>query len=147
MKRIISLISMATAAQPMPALSLNEESEEKSIIATRTIRAGETLDRSLLTYAEGGTITEIEIVEIIGQEAKKTMYAGTPVTKADIGPRTVITRNALIVLEFEKGPLLMTTAGRALDSGASGDVIRVMNTESKRVLSATITGENKARTQ
>ncbi len=83
----------------------------------------------------------------VGMELKRAIYAGAKISPKDVGPPTAIQRNALVTLEFKRGPLMITTEGRALAAGAVGDTVRVMNLNSKVILTAVVSGPNKAVTK
>jgi flagella basal body P-ring formation protein FlgA len=73
----------------------------------------------------------------IGQEAQVTLYAGRPIRAEDIGPPAIIERNQIVPLAYGSGGLSILTEGRAMARGGAGDVIRVMNLESR----TTVTGQ------
>ncbi len=114
------------------------------IRAAQNLRAGSVLHASdLIVDGDGANPLDM----FVGMELKRAVYAGKLVTPNDVGPATAIQRNAIVTLEFARGPLLITTEGRALDAGAVGDSVRIMNLNSKIILSAVVTGPNKAVTQ
>ena len=109
----------------------------ESLIAVRTIPAQAIIaadDVSLVdAVMEGAALTP---AAAIGQEARVTIYAGRAVMLADIGAATVVERNQVVPLQFHAGTLAILTEGRALERGAEGDVIRIMNLASR----LTVTG-------
>lgn len=109
------------------------------VIATRTIKAQTPIaatDVALAAAESEGAATSLE--SVIGQEARVTIYAGRPVMVADVGAPAMVERNQIVRLAFQTGGLAILTDGRALDRGAAGDVIRVMNLESKNTVSGLI---------
>lgn len=107
----------------------------ETVVATRTIRANaiilETdvkLSKALLAngFARVG--------DVIGQEARVVLYAGRPIRVDDIGPPAVVTRNQIVRLQFQGAGLSITTEGRALERGAVGDRVRIMNLSSRATL-------------
>lgn len=110
-----------------------------SLIATRTIRAQTVLtanDVVLVAAAIPGAITDPALA--IGLEARVTLYAGRPIAPGDIGPPALVGRNQTVLLVFRRGGLSIRTEGRALDRGAVGEVIRVMNMTSRATVSGTV---------
>lgn len=81
--------------------------------------------------------------QIVGQAAKRTLMAGKPITVNDVQLPTIIKRNSTVPLVYMDGSLLMSATGRALDQGAVGDAIRVMNLSSRKTIQGIIlpTGE------
>ena len=116
--------------------------------AARNLRAGTILHVTDLIF-EGGTPAEIIAFKelLTGKELKRTTYAGAPLPLAALSMPTVVKRNAIVTIEFIRGPLVITTEGRALDPGAVGDTVRVMNLKSRVTLSATIIDANKVVTK
>lgn len=113
------------------------------VVATHTLRVGDIISIDDLAMSNGTPVPNNEAASILGKELKRTVYANQRLSARDFGARTMIERNANIIVEFRKGPLLITTEGRALEAGARGNVIRVMNTSSKIVFSAVIVDDNK----
>jgi len=110
-----------------------------SLIATRTIRAQSVLtaeDVALVAAAIPGAITDPALA--IGLEARVTLYAGRPIGSGDVGPPALVGRNQTVLLVFRRGGLSILTEGRALDRGAVGQVIRVMNMTSRATVSGII---------
>jgi flagella basal body P-ring formation protein FlgA len=55
----------------------------------------------------------------------------------------VVHRDDTVTLVYEVPGILLTTRGKALESGAEGDVINVLNAQSKRTIQGTVTGPNR----
>ena len=120
------------------ALPLGGMAEAQSLVPTRTIRATETIAETDLTPGESevpGALSDPAMA--IGQEARVTLYAGRPIRAEDIGPPAIIERNQIVPLAYGSGGLSILTEGRAMARGGAGDVIRVMNLESR----TTVTGQ------
>lgn len=109
-----------------------------SIIATRTIRANAMiLDTDVTSSTANVPAGFTRIDDVIGQEARITLYAGRPILTDDIGPPAIITRNQIVRMEYQGTGLSIAAEGRALERGAIGDRIRLMNLSSR----ATIFGQ------
>lgn len=68
----------------------------------------------------------------IGQQMRRTIYAGARLNQNHVTRPILIKRNTRINMSYRIGRLEMTASGRALDEGGEGEVISVMNLESKR---------------
>ena len=77
-------------------------------------------------------------VDIIGLEAKVTLYPGRPILADHVGPAALIERNQPVVVVFQNGGLTIATDGRALSRGALGDIVRVMNLSSRHTVSGKV---------
>ena len=106
-----------------------------SVVATRLIPA------QTLVSAEDITLVEADIpgaatdpAEVAGRALRSIVYPGHAVRLADLTSATEIDRNQSVTLVFRKGPLTITTEGRALGRGGMGDTIRVLNLESRKTV-------------
>lgn len=112
----------------------------------RRIEAGETIDAGDLAMTPiavrmVGTDVVRDLEAVTGAEARRTLQPGRPVQTNDIGAPTLIEKNQLVTLSYRKGVLAITARGRALDEGGVGDIIRVMNIDSNKVVSGRITAD------
>lgn len=109
--------------------------QAETIVAARTIRANTIImptdvKASEAVIANGFT----RAADIVGQETRVVLYAGRPILVNDIGPPAVVTRNQIVRLHFAGTGLSITTEGRALERGAVGDRVRIMNLSSRATL-------------
>lgn len=106
-----------------------------SVVPTRTIRANAIITDLDVTMKAGLTKNGFDrALDVIGQEAKTTLYAGRPILFDDVGPPALVTRNQIVSLRFETAGLLITTEGRSLERGGIGDRVRIMNMDSRATL-------------
>ena len=78
--------------------------------------------------------------ELIGKTARRVITPGEAITENEIEPPQVVKRGEFVTMVFENGPLSLTAKGKALQNGAEGDMIRVVNDSSNRTLEARVTG-------
>lgn len=115
------------------------DSAAETVLAARTIRAREVIGASDLELAATTIPGALATMgEAVGREARVTIYAGRPVLAGAIGPAAVVERNDVVALVFEEGGLTITTEGRALDRGAVGERLRVMNLASRSTITGTV---------
>jgi len=145
----IPMASVMSLAQP-----ISEDADpignavNLTIAASRHLRAGTVLQPAdLIVQGNSETAKRDFEASFVGQELKRTVYEGRKFTLADVGPKTIIERNSLVTVEFAKGPLVISTEGRALDKGGVGETIRIMNLSSKIILPGVIIGPNKVSAQ
>lgn len=102
-----------------------------SMVATRTIRAQSVItaeDVAMVAADIPGALAAPELA--IGMEARVTLYAGRPVHEADVGAPALVNRNQMVTVVFQTDGLTIHTEGRALERGAAGDLIHIMNLSS-----------------
>ena len=114
-------------------LTLATPLQADTLVATRLIRAAQVLGPadvvpSDLRIAGGAT----ELAQVVGMEARVAIYPGRPVRLSELGPAAVVERNDLVSLVFRRGALTIVTDGRALDRGAIGASVQVMNLSSRQ---------------
>ncbi|WP_370335911.1 flagellar basal body P-ring formation chaperone FlgA [Parvularcula marina] len=76
----------------------------------------------------------------IGRQMTRTVFEGRVLSYTDTKEADLVDRNGIVRIIAKKGPLTIETKGRALGTGAAGDEILVMNLESRRTVTAIITG-------
>jgi flagella basal body P-ring formation protein FlgA len=59
--------------------------------------------------------------------------------QADLMKPELVQRNETVTLLFEVPGIVLTIRGKAMESGAEGDVVSVLNTQSKRTVQGTVT--------
>lgn len=76
----------------------------------------------------------------VGMQARKQMRAGQALKAADLGKPDLVSRDQNVTLIYDAPGLYLTGRGKAVDSGTSGDVVNIMNLQSKRVVQGIVTG-------
>lgn len=116
---------------PWPAMS-------QEFIAARTLSVGTLIAASDLLPSDPESHAMSDASELIGQATRVTIYEGRPVRANLLRPPLLVTRNQIVRLKFQSGSLQIATLGRALNQGAEGDLIRVMNLNSHSTVTARI---------
>jgi len=76
----------------------------------------------------------------VGMQARHQLRAGQAVKVADLVKPDLVQRDQAVTLIYETPGLYLTVRGKALDGGTEGDVVSVMNLQSKRTVSGVVTG-------
>jgi flagella basal body P-ring formation protein FlgA len=76
-----------------------------------------------------------------GLQVKRRIYLGRPVGLHDVGQPMAVKPNSPIEIRWQTASLLLTMQGMALEGGAVGDEIRVLNPSTSRSFRATVTGD------
>jgi flagella basal body P-ring formation protein FlgA len=76
----------------------------------------------------------------IGMQARRQLRAGQAIRSADLVKPDLVQRDQNVILIYEVPGIYLTMRGKALENGTEGDVVNVMNLQSKRTLSGTVTG-------
>ncbi len=87
-------------------------------------------------------LPETDKSKLIGARIKYTVREGQIVTSGALEPVPVVRRGDAVVVIARRGGMAVTAFGVARESGALGEVIRVENMQSKRVVHARIENSN-----
>ena len=83
----------------------------------------------------------------VGMQLRRPMRAGTPLRAADIVKPDFVVRDQAVTVIFLAPGLYLTTRGKAIESGAEGDTVSVLNLQSKRTLTGVVTGRGQVTIQ
>jgi flagella basal body P-ring formation protein FlgA len=76
----------------------------------------------------------------IGMQARKQLRAGQALKTADLVKPDLVQRDQNVTLIYETAGLYLTVGGKALEGGTEGDVVNVVNLQSKRTISGVVVG-------
>ncbi|WP_298724592.1 flagellar basal body P-ring formation chaperone FlgA [uncultured Ferrovibrio sp.] len=123
------------------------QSVEAIPVLKNRVAPGETISRNDIEWMQvpagrysSGYIDQIN--DLVGQTPRRTLQIGMPIRVSDISKPEAVSKNNLITMIAQAPGMMITTTGRALEGGSVGDVIQVMNLQSKKIIQATITGPN-----
>lgn len=114
------------------------------VVATRTIPARsiiEAADLELRSGAVDGAASHPS--DLIGQEARITIFAGRPVRQGDVVRPALVERNGAVTLVYRTAGLMIEAEGRGLRRAVAGDTIRVLNTGSRIVVTGRVAPDGK----
>lgn len=116
-------------------------------VLNRRIAPGDTISASDLDWQEvradqvGSDIAAAES-QIIGMTPRRGVPVQTPVRVRDLQTPRVVAKGALVTVTFQTARISLTAQGKSLEDGGVGDVIRIVNTQSNRIVQATVAGPN-----
>jgi flagella basal body P-ring formation protein FlgA len=83
----------------------------------------------------------------VGMQLRRPMRAGTPLRVADIAKPEFVQRDQNVTIIYQVPGLYLTTRGKAIESGAEGDIVNVINVQTKRTLTGVVTGRGQITVQ
>lgn len=135
--------SMAARRAPLRFTGTVTEMVETATL-TRPIARGDVLRASDVTIERrpkaevaGEAVTADQVV---GLSAKRALRAAQVLRSADLMKPEIVQRNETVTILYEIPGILLTVRGKALETGALGDLIGVLNVQSNRKVQATVTG-------
>lgn len=119
------------------------EVEEPVVVPRRVIRAGDTIrteDLEVKSLPIGGGFERYALTmdELVGRTARRTLLAGRPVASRLVERPAAVERGASVTVRVHVGPMVVTMDGEAMEAGAVGESVKVLNPSSKRVLSGRV---------
>lgn len=81
-----------------------------------------------------------DLADIVGKQANRTLRAGSVIFAKDLQAHQMVARGDEVTVIYRKGPLLLTTIGRALDHGKQDDRILISNLDTRQQFKAVVTG-------
>ncbi len=122
-------VETVEAAVLMRAIDRNEIIRASDVTLERRPRAE--VGRDVATSAQ-----------VIGMQARRQLRAGLALRQSDVAKPDLVQRDQAVTIVYQAPGITLTIRGKALDSGTEGDAVTVMNLQSKRTFSGTVTGRN-----
>jgi flagella basal body P-ring formation protein FlgA len=111
------------------------------------VTRGQLVGQELIDYAlvpanrlAGGIV--VDVADLLGHAARRTLHPGRPIRSADLMPPIVVVKNKLVSMVYEVGALRLTARGRTLTEGGAGAVIKVLNIDSNRTVDALVVDDS-----
>jgi flagella basal body P-ring formation protein FlgA len=81
--------------------------------------------------------------QAVGFAARANLQPGRPLRAADLMKPELVQRNETVTLVYEVPGIVLTVRGKAVDGGAEGDVINVLNEQTKRTVQGVVVGSGR----
>lgn len=151
--RFDAFISAPSRENPIQKMQISGEISPLILVPVLkdTMQSGQIINATDLSLAEvkekdfvAGTIVDED--KLIGMTPRnKVLISGRPIRQNEIIAPKIVSRGDFVTISLQSGALNLTTEGKAMESGAKGDIIRVVNTSSNIAIQAIITGEKEVR--
>jgi flagella basal body P-ring formation protein FlgA len=116
----------------------------EAAMLTRSLRIGEIIKVSDVTM---GRRPKAELRgdgmgpdQVIGMAAKTALRNGQALRTDDLIKPQIVQRNEAVTIYYEVPGIMLTVRGKAIEGGAMGDVVGVLNIQSNRTVQATVIG-------
>ncbi len=83
----------------------------------------------------------IDADKLIGKTPRHMVMADQPVRDTDLAEPMLVNRGQSVTILYAKGPITVTAKGRAMEDGARGATIRVVNSTSSRPIDARVSDD------
>jgi flagella basal body P-ring formation protein FlgA len=123
-----SLVEMVETVVPTRPLARGDVIRSSDVVAQRRPKAG------------AGSDIVAGLDQVIGMAARQPLRPGQPLRRADLMRPQLVQRGEIVTLVYEAPGMRLTMRGQALDFGAEGDAVNVLNVQSKRTIQGTVSG-------
>jgi flagella basal body P-ring formation protein FlgA len=120
------------------------------LVLTRVVHKGQIIDTSLvkrqkknISRLNNGYFSTIDA--ITGLETKRNLSRGNILTPASLTPKLMVKSGQQVTLILDYKGLEIRSTGKALQSARRGEVIKVRNNQSSRVVEGIVSGEAQVR--
>ncbi|MBT6883906.1 MAG: flagellar basal body P-ring formation protein FlgA [Rhodospirillaceae bacterium] len=117
-------------------------------VLSRRVLAGETIKEEDIKWIklrsgllQANTVTGE--AELIGKTPRRGLRAGFPILASSVRRPILVAKGSLITMVLRAPKMLLTAQGKALDNGSDGDVIRINNTQSNKIVEAEVIGHGR----
>ncbi|MGY4307447.1 flagella basal body P-ring formation protein FlgA [Bradyrhizobium sp. USDA 4369] len=76
----------------------------------------------------------------VGMQMRRAVRAGQALKTTDLAKPDLVQRDQTVTLIYQTAGIYLTTRGKALEAGTDGDVVSVLNLQSKRTVTGRVTG-------
>jgi len=122
-----------TAVETVEAAVLARNIERNEVIKSSDV----VVERRAKAEVAGDAVSRNRAV---GMQARRQLRAGQALKTADLAKPDLVTRDQTVTLIYEAAGLYLTIRGKALEGGTEGDVVSILNLQSKRTVSGVVTG-------
>jgi flagella basal body P-ring formation protein FlgA len=121
-------------------------------VPTVTIYAGDIIKESMLrlqaypeTFKARAAVIDAPLA-MVGRSARRMLLPGEPVPVNAVDDPRLVSRGAPTQIVFEENGLFITTVGSPLQNGGLGELIRVRNSDTGRIILGTVMADGRVRT-
>lgn len=121
-------------------------------VPTVTIYPGDTIRENLLrlqaypeTFRARTAVIDAPMA-VAGRTARRMLLPGEPIPVNAVDDPRLVSRGTPTQIVFEENGLFITAVGAPLQNGGLGDVIRVRNTDTNRIVLGTVMADGRIRT-
>lgn len=126
-----------TAEEVYEAATLN-----RPVARGEILRDGDvTIEKRPKAELAGDAIADAQAV--VGQAARRALRSGQPLRQTDLMRPELVQRNEPVVILYQVPGIVLTLRGKAIDSGAEGAVVNVLNLQSKRTVQGIVMGDGR----
>ena len=153
-KRFDAVMAAPSKANPIEQFNVSGTLQRMVEIPVlrETLQNGDVISNSDLEFIEireekitPGMVLKAE--DMIGKTPRRLINAGKTIKDNDLTAPQMIARGELVTMVFSYNGLTLTAQGKAMQNGAQGETIRVVNAASSKTIQALVTGDKEVTVQ
>lgn len=113
---------------PVPVHAINRDEIVRRSDLNLVKLAADRLDANVVADAD----------QLVGQTAGHLLRPGEPVRTSDVHAPILVTKGSLVTMIYQTPYMVISLRGKAIQDGAKGETVRVMNLQSKRELDGVV---------
>ena len=131
-------IVLVRAVDPLQAAGISIPVPRITLYPGDAIRSDHIIDRVFSARSRQGSAVHRNREEVIGKVARRTLLPGQPIPVNAVREPFLVVQGRTVQIVFREGPLTITGYAVALQSGGSGEMIRVRNVDSGTIVKGVI---------
>ena len=143
-----AVVAISADGRPFTTVSVrfNVKAYQQVVVAARNIAAREAITADSVRTERreigkmAGYITDIG--KVMGLAARRPITAGTPLTESAVDKPLMVKRGTAVTILVKAGGMIIAAGGQVMQDGREGELIRVQNVTSKRIVSARVVDTN-----
>lgn len=114
-------------------------------VLAQAVGRGDVVERRMIDWIEMperrvNRTMLLDVEQLAGMEAVRPLKAGQPLRMNDVQRPLLVEKGSFVTMSIRHGALSLSATGKAMQDGARGDTIRLMNTSTNRMIEAEVTG-------
>jgi flagellar basal body P-ring formation protein FlgA len=101
------------------------------------------LDYISIPREKVGRTVLLDKSRIVGKEVRRLLTNGKPIRAGDIRPPVIVEKGTLVTIVLQTNRMRISARGKALQDGAAGETVRVLNTRSRQTVEGVVASHNR----
>lgn len=101
------------------------------------------LDYISLPREKVGRTVLLDKSRIVGKEVRRLLTNGKPIRAGDLRPPVIVEKGTLVTIILQTNRMRISARGKALQDGAAGETVRVLNTRSRQTVEGIVASRNR----
>ncbi len=109
----------------------------RTVAAGEILRASDVVTRPVVARRLGrGMILDLR--QIVGRAATRPLRANVPLRQGDVERPVLVRKGTLVTMQVRQGAMVLSALGKAMQDGALGDRILLLNPRTRRTVEGTV---------